>query len=88
MTFTRIPSATIFFKAPKNMAFNHFLLGGRMACINFLMAMKDEPVWSLSPVMVVTIPALQDTMMIASNYTVIRLTKRDQVRKAYTSQPS
>ncbi len=58
MNFKRIPLATIFFKAPKNMAFNHFLLVGRVAYMDFLMVMEDEPVRSLSPVMTVMIPAL------------------------------
>ena len=60
-----MPSATIFFKAPKNMVFNHFLSVGREACMDFLMAMEDEPVRSLSPVMAVMIPALYDMVMIA-----------------------
>jgi len=45
--WTRVPSATIFFKAAKNVAFIHLLSLGMLACMVFLMAMEEEPVWSL-----------------------------------------
>ena len=63
-TLTNSPDVTAVFNACRNCAFNHFLSAGNLACIHFLIDIKEEPFRSFISAIAAVIPALYDMIVV------------------------